>query len=40
MGKALADKLSVERIPFPGDHVGFEQHAETFAATLHRAFTA
>ena len=37
MGMALADKLGTERVPFPGDHMGFEPHADTFAATLHRA---
>lgn len=39
MGLALADKLGIEPILFPGDHMGFGPHAEAFAATLHRALT-
>jgi pimeloyl-ACP methyl ester carboxylesterase len=39
MGIALADKLGVEPILFPGDHMGFGSHVEAFAATLHRALS-
>ncbi len=39
MAMALADKLGIAPIRFPGDHMGFEVHAEAFAETLHRAFT-
>ena len=38
MAMALADKLGTAPIRFPGDHMGFEVHAEAFAETLHRAF--
>ena len=38
MGRALAEKLGTEPILFPGDHMGFDPHADTFAETLHRAF--
>jgi pimeloyl-ACP methyl ester carboxylesterase len=38
MARALAEKLGTEPVFFPGDHMGFEPHADTFAATLHRAF--
>lgn len=37
MGSALATGLGMPPIDFPGDHMGFESHAEPFAATLHRA---
>jgi pimeloyl-ACP methyl ester carboxylesterase len=37
MGKALAKKLGLAPTPFPGDHMGFEMHAEAFADTLQRA---
>lgn len=37
MGSALATRLGTPPIDFPGDHMGFESHAEAFAATLHRA---
>jgi hypothetical protein len=40
MGMALADQLGTERLLFPGDHMGFGPRADTFAATLHRAFAA
>jgi hypothetical protein len=39
MGKALANKLGSESLFFPGDHFGFEAQAETFAQTLHQAFS-
>lgn len=38
MGMALAEKLGTEPVLFPGDHMGFGPHADTFAKTLHRAF--
>lgn len=38
MALALADKLGIKPIRFPGDHMGFEVHAEAFAETLHGAF--
>ncbi|MDP1702994.1 MAG: alpha/beta hydrolase [Aestuariivirga sp.] len=38
MALALAGKLGTKPIGFPGDHMGFELHAEAFAETLHRAF--
>jgi pimeloyl-ACP methyl ester carboxylesterase len=37
MGMALARKLGAEPVVFPGDHMGFDPHADTFAETLHRA---
>jgi pimeloyl-ACP methyl ester carboxylesterase len=37
MGKALADKLGIERAPFPGDHMGFAMKPDGFAESLHRA---
>ena len=37
IGIALAGKLGVEPVVFPGDHMGFEPHAEAFARSLHRA---
>lgn len=39
MALALADKLGSAPVRFPGDHMGFENHAEVFAETLHQAFT-
>ena len=39
MGRALAEKLAVEPVRFPGDHAGFEQHADRFASTLHRTLS-
>ena len=36
MGTALAQVLDVVPTAFPGDHMGFEAHAEAFAETLHR----
>ena len=38
MGRALAAKLGTEPFLFPGDHMGFALHADTFAENLHRAF--
>lgn len=38
MALALADKLESRPIRFPGDHMGFEMHAEAFSETLHAAF--
>lgn len=38
MGMALAGKLGVEPVAFPGDHMGFEQDAAAFAEALHRTF--
>ena len=38
MGMALAEKLATQPVMFPGDHMGFEPHAEAFAETLHRSF--
>ncbi len=38
MAMSLADKLETAPIRFPGDHMGFEIHAEVFAETLHRSF--
>lgn len=39
MGTALVEKLGTELTMFPGDHMGFEPHAETFAETLHQSFS-
>ncbi len=39
MGRALAAKLGTEPFLFPGAHMGFDLHADTFAENLHRAFT-
>jgi pimeloyl-ACP methyl ester carboxylesterase len=39
MGTALAEKLGLEPVSFPGDHMGFASHAETFANTLDKAFS-
>lgn len=38
MGTALAARLGVEPVIFPGDHMGFEAHAEPFAEALASAF--
>ena len=35
-GMALAEKLGVEPVMFPGDHMGFGPHADAFAKRLHR----
>ena len=40
MGMALAGKLGIEPVIFPGDHIGFGSHADTFAETLHQVFTS
>lgn len=37
MGAALAQKLETHPVLFPGDHMGFGPHADSFAETLHRA---
>jgi pimeloyl-ACP methyl ester carboxylesterase len=37
---ALAEKLKTEPIFFPGGHVGYVDHANTFAETLHHAYTS
>ena len=39
MGTAVAGKLGVEPVAFPGDHMGFEAHAEQFVETLSKAFS-
>ncbi len=39
MGMAVADRLGTRPVYFPGDHMGFEPHADSFAATLHRVFS-
>ncbi|MEP6564187.1 MAG: alpha/beta hydrolase [Mesorhizobium sp.] len=39
MGKALAEKLGIERVAFPGDHMGFAPHPDRFAEALHRALS-
>lgn len=38
MGVAAAEKLGIAPVFFPGDHIGFDGHAEAFAAALDRAF--
>lgn len=40
IGQALAAKLGVEPVLFPGDHAGYAPHAEAFAAVLHRVLAA
>lgn len=40
MGLAVSKGLGSEPQMFPGDHMGFELHAELFAETLHQAFSA
>ena len=37
MSLALAEKLGTAPVKFPGDHMGFEPHAEAFAESLHRS---
>ncbi|WP_017580001.1 alpha/beta fold hydrolase [Nocardiopsis valliformis] len=37
MGSALAGKLGIEPITFPGDHLGYEAEPEAFADVLRRA---
>jgi pimeloyl-ACP methyl ester carboxylesterase len=37
MGTALAEKLGVEPVAFPGDHMGFESNAEQFVESLGNA---
>ena len=39
MGTALAKKLGIRPVQFPGDHMGFEPHAAAFAETLHRTLS-
>lgn len=39
MGMALVEKLGTVPVMFPGDHVGYGPHAETFAEILHLAFS-
>jgi len=36
MAVALTERLGVNPVAFPGDHIGFGQHAEAFAQTLDR----
>lgn len=36
MAVALTERLGVNPVAFPGDHIGFGQHAEAFAQTLGR----
>jgi hypothetical protein len=36
MGTALADRLRVKPVTFPGDHMGFGPLADPFAEILHR----
>lgn len=38
MSTALAEELGTKPVPVPGDHMGFETEAESFAATLDKAF--
>ena len=40
MARALADNLGSDPVRFPGDHLGFEQQPEAFAATLHEVLTS
>lgn len=40
MSTAVARALGTEPVSFPGDHMGFEPHADIFAATLHRIFSS
>lgn len=37
MSQALAGKLGIEPVAFPGDHLGFEAEAPAFAEALHSA---
>lgn len=38
VGEALARKLGVAPVTFPGDHMGYEYEPEAFVATLHQTF--
>ena len=38
MSKALAARLAIEPVPFPGDHMGFGPQADAFAEALDRSF--
>ncbi|MDQ6435884.1 alpha/beta hydrolase [Mesorhizobium sp. LHD-90] len=38
MGRALAKSLETAPVAFPGDHMGFEPHAQQFAEVLRRSF--
>lgn len=40
MSMALATALGVDPVAFPGDHSGFEAHADGFAEILHQTLTA
>ena len=40
MSMALAGKLGIEPVAFPGDHMGFGPEAESFAKTLHLVFSS
>ncbi len=40
MGAALAKKLEVEPVAFPGDHMGFGPHAAAFADVLRKTLSA
>jgi hypothetical protein len=40
MARALASKLAIEPVPFPGDHIGYERHAEVSAKKLPLAFSS
>ena len=37
MSKALADKLAIEPVAFPGDHMGFGPQAAEFAEALRKS---
>ena len=39
MGTAVAEKLGIEPVIFPGDHMGFESDAEAFVSTLDKALS-
>jgi hypothetical protein len=36
---SLAERLGTQPVHFPGDHGGYGAHPDTFAETLHRAFS-
>lgn len=38
MSLAAAKGLGIEPVAFPGDHMGFEMHAQAFAKGLRKAF--
>ena len=40
MSKALAAKLAIEPVAFPGDHMGFGPQAAEFAEALHKSLGA